>query len=114
MLSILICSVIALIISILILALAKLVSPSSKDFEKVSAFECGFQSFNTTRETTSIRFFLVGLLFVIFDLEISLIVPLNLIIQNISVIGFWIAIAFIILLTVGLIYEWKKGALNWE
>jgi NADH-quinone oxidoreductase subunit A len=88
MLAILICILIALIISLLILTLAKIVSPSSKDYEKLSTFECGFQSFNTTRETVQIRFFLVGLLFVIFDLEISLIVPLNLIVQHMNIEGF--------------------------
>jgi NADH-quinone oxidoreductase subunit A len=110
--SIFICIVVAFIISLILISLSKIVSPSVKDFEKVSAFECGFSSFNTTREIVQIRFFLVGLLFVIFDLEISLIVPLNLIIQDIPMTSFWVGVLFILLLTIGLIYEWKKGALN--
>jgi NADH-quinone oxidoreductase subunit A len=88
MLTIVICVVIAFVISLLLIGLSKVVSPSVKDFEKVSAFECGFASFNSTREIVQIRFFLVGLLFVIFDLEISLIVPLNLIIQSSEMVAY--------------------------
>lgn len=105
---------ISLIVAIILLSLAKIISPTEPNYEKNSPFECGFQEFSSSRETINIRFFLIALLFVIFDLEISLIVPLNIIIQKISINVFFYFFSFIVILTVGLIYEWKKGALNWQ
>lgn len=85
----------------------------SKDNEKLSAYECGFEAFNDARSRFNVHYYLVGMLFIIFDLEIVLLFPWALHLNNIGILGFWIMMFFLFLLTVGFIYEWKKGALNW-
>ena len=79
--------------------------------EKVSAYECGFDPFTDSRQTFEVRFFLVGILFIIFDLEISLLFPWATVI---TVYNYWIIISFLAILTIGLIFEWFKGGLEWE
>ena len=83
------------------------------DIEKVSAYECGFEPFEDTRSTFDVRFYLVAILFIIFDLEITFLFPWSLILDNLNSFGFWSMIYFLILLTIGFIYEWQKGALDW-
>lgn len=83
------------------------------DIEKVSAYECGFEPFEDTRSTFDVRFYLVAILFIIFDLEITFLFPWSLILDNINSFGFWSMMYFLVLLTIGFIYEWQKGALDW-
>nr|AHZ58230.1 NADH dehydrogenase subunit 3 [Gracilaria vermiculophylla] len=111
---ILIFLVISFILSITIFSLSYLLIPQKADQEKVSAYECGFNPFDDARSTFDIRFYLVAILFLIFDLEISFLFPWSLVLGNISIFGFWSMIIFLIILTIGFIYEWYKGALEWE
>lgn len=90
------------------------ISSSIEDSEKVSIYECGFNPFSDSRQKFEVRFFLVGILFIIFDLEISFIFPWAISLYNIPVLGFWSLYIFLIILTVGFIYEWLKGGLEWE
>ena len=84
------------------------------DPEKVSAYECGFKAFDDARMKFDVRFYLVSILFIIFDLEIAFLFPWAVAFQDISMIGFWSMMVFLGVLTVGFAYEWKKGALEWE
>lgn len=111
---ILIFLIISLGISFAIFALSYLLAPKRADQEKVSAYECGFNPFDDARATFDIRFYLVAILFLIFDLEISFLFPWSLVLKDLSLLGFWSMIIFLILLTLGFIYEWYKGALEWE
>ena len=82
--------------------------------EKTSPYECGFNVFDDARMKFDIRFYMVSILFVIFDLEVAYLFPWAVSLQFIDSIGFWSMIFFIIIMTVGFIYEWKRGALEWE
>lgn len=101
-------------LSIIIFLLSYFLTPQNSDQEKVSAYECGFNPFDDARTTFDIRFYLVAILFLIFDLEISFLFPWSVVLNNLSNVGFWVMIVFLIILTVGFIYEWFKGALEWE
>ena len=81
---------------------------------KVSPYECGFEAFDQARSRFHVRFYLVAILFIIFDLEIALLFPWAVSLREIGVGGFWSVMIFLFLLLVGFIYEWKKGALEWE
>lgn len=81
--------------------------------EKVSPYECGFSPFEETRTPFDIHFYLVAILFVIFDLEISYLFPWSLVLANLTFFGFWAMIWFLIILSLGFVYEWNRGALNW-
>ena len=84
------------------------------DSEKVSVYECGFDPFGSSRVPFSVKFFLVGILFLIFDLEISFLFPWCVVYNQIGLFGFWTMYIFLVILTVGLVYEWAKGGLEWE
>ncbi|MGH6976789.1 MAG: NADH-quinone oxidoreductase subunit A [Stellaceae bacterium] len=84
------------------------------DSEKVSPYECGFQPFSDARAKFDVRFYLVSLLFIIFDLEVAFLFPWAVALGKIGVFGFWSMMVFLGVLTVGFIYEWKTGALEWE
>ncbi len=84
------------------------------DAEKLSAYECGFDAFSDARNKFDVRFYLVTLLFIIFDLEIAFLFPWAITLGQIGAFGFWSMISFLTILTVGFIYEWKKGGLEWE
>ena len=84
------------------------------DLEKTSAYECGFNPFSDSRQPFEVRFFLVGILFIIFDLEISFLFPWSLVLSDIHVFGYWTMVTFLGILTIGLVYEWLKGGLEWE
>ena len=84
------------------------------DAEKLSAYECGFEPFEDTRGRFDVRFYLVAILFIIFDLEVAFLFPWAVSLGNIGLLGFWSMMIFLGVLTVGFIYEWKKGALEWE
>ena len=91
-----------------------LLSPKKPDPEKLSAYECGFEPFEDSRMEFDVRFYLVAILFIIFDLEIAFLFPWAISLGNIGIIGFSSMMIFLFILTVGFIYEWKKGALDWE
>ncbi len=91
-----------------------LVAKQNPDTEKNSAYECGFEAFSDARNKFDVRFYLVTLLFIIFDLEIAFLFPWAISLGKIGLFGFWSMMIFLTVLTVGFIYEWKKGALEWE
>jgi NADH-quinone oxidoreductase subunit A len=91
-----------------------LVAFRSPDPEKLSAYECGFNAFDDARMKFDIRFYLVSLLFIIFDLEVAFLFPWAVAFKQVGATGFWSMIVFLGVLTVGFVYEWKKGALEWE
>ena len=82
--------------------------------EKVSAYECGFEPFDDARRRFDVRFYLVAILFIIFDLEVAFLFPWAVSLSTIGMFGFWSMMAFLAVLTVGFIYEWRQGALDWE
>lgn len=84
------------------------------DAEKNSAYECGFEPFGDARSKFDVRFYLVAILFIIFDLEIAFLFPWAITLGEIGVYGFWSMMVFLSVLTIGFIYEWRKGALDWE
>ena len=112
--SILIFLFIALGLSIGFIILNFIFSPKNPDPEKLSAYECGFEAFSDSRMEFDVRFYLVAILFIIFDLEIAFLFPWAITLGKIGVVGFWSMMIFLFILTVGFIYEWKKGALDWE
>jgi len=82
--------------------------------EKVSAYECGFEAFDDARARFDVRYYLVAILFIIFDLEVAFLFPWAVSLSHIGAFGFWSMIGFLGVLTVGFIYEWRRGALEWE
>lgn len=84
------------------------------DSEKLSAYECGFEAFNDSRRQFDVRFYLVAILFIIFDLEVAFLFPWAISLGDIGLFGFWSMVVFLGVLTIGFVYEWKKGALEWE
>ncbi|MEQ8193425.1 MAG: NADH-quinone oxidoreductase subunit A [Rhodospirillales bacterium] len=84
------------------------------DTEKDSAYECGFEAFEDSRGRFDVRFYLVAILFIIFDLEVAFLFPWAVSLGKIGVFGFWSMMVFLAVLTIGFIYEWRKGALEWE
>ena len=94
--------------------LSGITGPSNPDKEKLSAYECGFTPFEDARVKFDVRFYLVAILFIIFDLEIAFLFPWAISLGNIGLLGFSSMMIFLFILTIGFIYEWKKGALDWE
>lgn len=113
-LPILVFLVIALAISGAMILGSLLAGRQNPDPEKISAYECGFDAFSDARTRFDVRFYLVTLLFIIFDLEIAFLFPWAVSLGKIGLFGFWSMVVFLAVLTVGFIYEWKKGALEWE
>ena len=113
-LSIIIFIFIALGLSIGFIVLNFLFSPKNPDPEKLSAYECGFEAFDDSRMEFDVRFYLVAILFIIFDLEIAFLFPWAISLGNLGPLGFWSMMVFLLILTIGFIYEWKKGALDWD
>ncbi|MBN9532045.1 MAG: NADH-quinone oxidoreductase subunit A [Alphaproteobacteria bacterium] len=91
-----------------------LIAPSKPDPEKLSAYECGFNAFSDARMKFDVRFYLVSILFIIFDLEVAFLFPWAITLSATGALAFWSMVVFLGVLTVGFIYEWKKGALEWE
>lgn len=89
-------------------------APSNPDPEKVSTYECGFNAFDDARMKFDVRFYLVAILFIIFDLEVAFLFPWAVTLGDTGVFAFWSMMVFLGVLTVGFVYEWKKGALEWE
>jgi NADH-quinone oxidoreductase subunit A len=113
-LSIILFLIIALGLSVSFIVINFIFSPKKPDPEKLSAYECGFEPFNDSRMEFDVRFYLVAILFIIFDLEIAFLFPWAVSLGNIGILGFCSMMIFLFILTVGFIYEWKKGALDWE
>jgi NADH-quinone oxidoreductase subunit A len=105
---------IALVLSFGFILANFLAAPSNPDPEKLSAYECGFEAFDDSRMEFDVRFYLVAILFIIFDLEIAFLFPWAISLGNIGALGFWSMMIFLSVLTIGFIYEWKKGALEWQ
>jgi NADH-quinone oxidoreductase subunit A len=101
-------------LSLVLLILNHLRSKRYPDPEKLSSYECGFNAFGDTRHRFDIRFYLIAILFIIFDIEIAFLFPWAISLGKIGLFGFWSMIFFLSVLTIGFIYEWKKGALEWE
>ena len=91
-----------------------ILSPKKPDPEKLSAYECGFEPFEDSRMEFDVRFYLVAILFIIFDLEIAFLFPWAISLGSIGLLGFISMMIFLLILTVGFVYEWKKGALDWD
>ncbi|MFN7668667.1 MAG: NADH-quinone oxidoreductase subunit A [Burkholderiales bacterium] len=92
----------------------KILGPARPDPEKISPYECGFEAFEDARMKFDVRYYLVAILFIMFDLEIAFLFPWAMAFSDIGLFGFWAAMIFLGILVVGFIYEWKKGALDWE
>ena len=105
---------IALALSCAFVVINFILSPKNPDPEKLSAYECGFEPFEDSRIEFDVRFYLVAILFIIFDLEIAFLFPWAISLSEIGAMGFWSMMIFLGVLTIGFIYEWKKGALEWE
>jgi NADH:ubiquinone oxidoreductase subunit 3 (subunit A) len=104
---------ISLILGILIISLSYFLVTQQPDTEKLSSYECGFDPFGDARNPFNIHFYLVGILFIIFDLEITYLFPWAISLKYLGIFGYWSMFFFLFLLTIGFIYEWIKGALNW-
>ncbi len=113
-LPILIFIVIGIAIGVLPMVFGSLLGPHRPDREKNSPYECGFEAFEDTRMKFDVRYYLVAILFIIFDLEIAFLFPWAVVLQEIGLFGFLAMMLFLGVLVVGFIYEWKKGALEWE
>jgi NADH-quinone oxidoreductase subunit A len=105
---------VALGLSVVMIGASYILAHQKPDPEKLSAYECGFEAFEDARTQFDVRFYLVAILFIIFDLEIAFLFPWAVALGDIGVFGFWSMVVFLGILTVGFVYEWKKGALEWE
>jgi NADH-quinone oxidoreductase subunit A len=113
-LSLLIVFIVALILAIVLFSLSYIVAKQVPDAEKISAYECGFDPFEDARNTFDVRFYLVAILFIIFDLEAAFLYPWAVSLSNITSVGFWSMFDFMFELCIGFVYVWKRGALEWE
>ncbi|MBV8793077.1 MAG: NADH-quinone oxidoreductase subunit A [Pseudolabrys sp.] len=105
---------VASVIGLVLLIVPFIVAYQQPDPEKLSAYECGFNAFDDARMKFDVRFYLVAILFIIFDLEVSFLFPWAIVFKQVGTYGFWAMMLFLGVLTVGFIYEWKKGALEWD
>jgi NADH-quinone oxidoreductase subunit A len=94
--------------------LGRILAPHKPDMEKLSPYECGFEAFEDARMKFDVRYYLVAILFILFDLEVAFLVPWAVSMREIGMLGFWSMMIFLGVLVVGLVFEWKKGALDWE
>ena len=104
----------AIALGLVLLLAAAVVAVSNPDPEKISAYECGFNAFDDARMKFDVRFYLVSLLFIIFDLEVAFLFPWAVAFGDVGLFGFWAMMVFLGVLTIGFIYEWRKGALEWD
>ncbi len=105
---------IAVGLTLVIVAASLIAGPHRPDSEKLSPYECGFEAFDDARRRFDVRFYLVSLLFIIFDLEVAFLFPWAISLGDVGFFGFWSMVVFLGVLTIGFIYEWRKGALDWE
>ena len=105
---------VGLALGAVLLTVGSIVSPNRPDPEKLSPYECGFEAFEDARMKFDVRYYLVAILFILFDLEIAFLFPWAIVLPEIGFAGFVAMMVFLLILVVGFIYEWKKGALEWE
>ena len=105
---------VAIMVGVVPMVLGKLLGPSRPDPEKLSPYECGFEAFEDARMKFDVRYYLVAILFILFDLEIAFLFPWAVVLNEIGLFGFMSMMVFLAILVVGFIYEWMKGALEWE
>lgn len=113
-LPILIFIIVGVLVGVLPVLIGFFLGPSHPDSEKLSPYECGFEAFEDSRMKFDVRYYLVAILFIIFDLEIAFLFPWAVVLDEIGVFGFVAMAVFLGILVIGFIYEWKKGALEWE
>jgi NADH-quinone oxidoreductase subunit A len=106
--------VFATLVGFALMSAGRLIGPNRPDAEKLSPYECGFPAFGDSRMKFDVRYYLVAILFIMFDLEIAFLFPWAIASGSVGMVGFWTVLVFLAVLTVGFIYEWKKGALDWE
>lgn len=111
---ILIFILVAVALSAVVVAVPAIIADRKPDRDKNSTYECGFDAFSESRGTFDVRFYLVAILFIIFDLEIAFLFPWAVVLSKIGAVGFASMMVFLVVLTVGFVFEWKKGALEWE
>ncbi|GAB2915246.1 NADH-quinone oxidoreductase subunit A [Paralcaligenes sp. KSB-10] len=104
----------ATLVGMALLSGGRLLGPHRPDAQKLSPYECGFDAFGDSRMKFDVRYYLVAILFILFDLEIAFLFPWAIASGAVGMVGFWTVIVFLAVLTVGFIYEWKRGALDWE
>ena len=113
-LPILIFIVVGILFGVVPIMAGRLLAPHRPDSEKLSPYECGFEAFEDSRMKSDVRYYLVAILFIIFDLEVTFLFPWAIVFGQLGAYGFWSMMVFLGVLTVGFAYEWKKGALEWE
>ncbi|HHL45949.1 MAG TPA: NADH-quinone oxidoreductase subunit A [Gammaproteobacteria bacterium] len=106
--------VIGFLLGGIMIGLGLVLAPRRPDEQKLSAYECGFEPFEDTRMKFDVRYYLVAILFIIFDLEIAFLFPWAVVLEEIGLFGYMAMVLFLGILVIGFIYEWKKGALEWE
>jgi NADH-quinone oxidoreductase subunit A len=106
--------IIAIGLSIVVLAVPFILAKRYPDSEKISPYECGFEGEGEVRNHFDVQFYLVAILFIIFDLEVAFLFPWAVSLHSIGLVGFWSMMVFLFILTIGFIYEWKRGALEWR
>lgn len=106
--------IVATAIGFALLTVGRVLGPHRPDAEKLSPYECGFEAFDDSRMKFDVRYYLVAILFILFDLEIAFLFPWAIANGSVGLVGFWTVMVFLAVLTVGFLYEWKKGALDWE
>ena len=106
--------IVAVAVGVVPMVLGKLLGPTRPDPEKLSPYECGFEAFEDARMKFDVRYYLVAILFIVFDLEIAFLFPWAVVLNEIGLFGFLSMMVFLAILVVGFVYEWMKGALEWE
>ena len=106
--------IVGLGLGVIMLSVGSLLAPNRPNPEKLSPYECGFEAFEDARMKFDVRYYLVAILFILFDLEIAFLFPWAVALREIGPAGFWAMMIFLLILVVGFAYEWKKGALDWE
>jgi NADH-quinone oxidoreductase subunit A len=106
--------VVGIVLGGLLLGIGRIVSPDKPDPQKLSPYECGFEAFEDARMKFDVRYYLVAILFILFDLEIAFLFPWAVVLPDIGLYGFASMMVFLLILVIGFVYEWKKGALEWE
>ena len=101
-------------LGLVLFVIPAIIAPFRLDPEKTSAYECGFNAFDDARMKFDVRFYLVSILFIIFDLEVAFLFPWAVAFKDLGLFGFWSMMVFLAVLTIGFVYEWKKGALEWD
>lgn len=104
----------ALLLAIIIVIMPKILAKNKPNKGKLSSYECGFDAFEDARGKFNVQFYLVAILFIIFDLEVVFLIPWAISLKAIGTVGFWSMMFFLFILTLGFVYEWKKGALEWD